>query len=63
MPLPTTLKELQAICEQRGLKYKGKNKETLKTMLSADITIVDVVSDDEIVMRKFATFVMTHTRK
>ena len=63
MPLPTTLKELQAICEQRGLKYKGKNKETLKTMLSADITIVDVVSDDEIVMRKFATFVMMHTRK
>ena len=47
MPLPTTLKELQAICEQRGLKYKGKNKETLKTMLSADITIVDVVNDDE----------------
>ena len=63
MPLPTTLKELQAICEQRGLKYKGKNKETLKTMLSADITIVDVVNDDEIVIRKIVTFVMTHTRK
>ena len=47
MPLPTTLKELQAICEQRGLKYKGKNKETLKTMLFADITIVDIVNDDE----------------
>ena len=63
MPLPATLKELQAICEQRGLKYKGKNKETLKTMLSADITIVDVVNDNEIVIRKFVTFVMTHTRK
>ena len=63
MPLPTTLKELQAICEQRGLKYKGKNKETLKTMLSADITIVDVVNDDEIVIRKIVTFVRTHTRK
>ena len=63
MPLPATLKELQAICEQRGLKYKGKNKETLKTMLSADITIVDVVNDDEIVIRKIVTFVMTHTRK
>ena len=50
MPLPVTLKEPQAICEQRGLKYKGKNKEILKTMLSANITIVDVVSDDEIVM-------------
>ena len=63
MPLPTTLKELQAICEQRGLKYKGKNKETLKTMLFADITIVDIVNDDEIVIRKIVTFVMTHTRK
>ena len=63
MPLPTTLKELQAICEQRGLKYKGKNKETLKTMLFADITIVDIVNDDENVIRKFVTFVMTHTRK
>ena len=64
MPLPATLKELQAICEQRGLKYKGKNKETLKTMLSADITIVDVVNDDdEIVIRKIVTFVRTHTRK
>ena len=63
MPLPVTLKELQAICEQRGLKYKGKNKETLKTMLSADITIVDVVNDDEIVIRKIVTFVRTHTRK
>ena len=63
MPLPTTLKELQAICEQRGLKYKGKNKETLKTMLFADITIVDIVNGDEIVIRKIVTFVMTHTRK
>ena len=47
MPLPATLKELHAICEQRGLKYKGKNKETLITMLSADMTSVDVVNDDE----------------
>ena len=63
MPLPATLKELQAICEQWGLKYKGKNKETLKTMLSADITIVDVVNDDKIVISKIVTFVRMHTRK
>ena len=34
MTLPNTLKELQALCEQTSLKYKGKTKAQLKALLA-----------------------------
>lgn len=34
MTLPNTLKELQALCEQKSLKYKGKTKAQLKALLA-----------------------------
>ena len=33
MTLPGTLKELQELCKQKNLKYKGKTKSQLKEIL------------------------------
>ena len=53
MNLPSSFKELQALCEESRLKYKGKTKNALKTLLidSAVETVDDSENDeDDIVM-------------
>ena len=49
MNLPSSLKEVQALCEESGLKYKGKTKNALKTLLidSAVETVDDSENDDD----------------
>ena len=49
MNLPSSFKELQALCEESGLKYKGKTKNALKTLLidSAVETVDDSENDDD----------------
>ena len=47
MTLPNTLKELHALCEQNGLKYKGKTKVQLKALLENkdEVTIEPAKTD------------------
>ena len=47
MTLQNSLKELQALCEQNSLKYKGKTKAQLKALLENkdDVTIEPAKTD------------------
>ena len=36
MSLPNTLKDLQSLCAENGLKYKGKTKAQLKDLLEKE---------------------------
>ena len=50
MTLPNNLKDLQKLCEERSLKFKGKTKSQLKDLLSIEVVTVEeheeVVSED-----------------
>ena len=51
MDLPSTLRELQALCDLKGLKFKGKTKDALRTLLNSAVEVVDdsVDIDDDII--------------
>ena len=51
MNLPSTLRELQALCDLKGLKFKGKTKDALRTLLNSAVEVVDdsVDIDDDII--------------
>ena len=54
MNLPSSLRDLQNLCHEKGLKYKGKTKDTLRTLLielagepvDDQINIDDDINDD-----------------
>ena len=39
--MPHTLRELQALCDLKGLKVKGKTKDALRTLLNSAVEVVD----------------------
>lgn len=47
MNLPNNLKDLQKLCEDKSLKFKGKTKAQLKDMLAVEIVVVDEDSSKE----------------
>ena len=51
MDLPPTLGELQALCDLKGLAFKGKTKDALRTLLNSAVEVVDdsVDIDDDII--------------
>ena len=48
MTLPNNLKDLQKMCEERSLKFKGKTKAQLKELLSIEVVVVndDAIHED-----------------
>ena len=51
MDLPSTLRELQALCDLKGLTFKGKTKDALRTLLNSAVEVVDdsLDIDDDII--------------
>ena len=51
MDLLSTLRELQALCDLKGLKFKGKTKDALRTLLNSAVEVVDdsLDIDDDII--------------
>ena len=45
MSLPNNLKDLQKLCEEKSLKFKGKTKAQLKELLSTQVVIME---EDEV---------------
>ena len=45
MSLPNNLKDIQKLCEEKSLKFKGKTKAQLKELLSTQVVIME---EDEV---------------